>query len=830
MFIPENRKHTNPSQKVINFRDRHWIARQHDRFFQHSPDLLCVAGFDGYFKLLNPSWEKILGWTPEQLLAEPYLERVHPDDRQHTVDKARQLLHGAEAIAFENRYRCADGSYKWLSWTASGFPEEGLAYASAREIGEFREVYDALHASQERYRWLAEHTTDLISRHAPDGRYLDVSPALTPLLGYKPEEWIGKKPDDFLHPEDRAQMQRSRTSNLEIPDTYTVNYRIRDRRGRDRWFESTSYAIRDPHSREIEEILCISRDIGDLVSARAESIASQKRLNHLLAHSPVVLYSWKASGDYAVTFISENIKTLLGYEAGEFLRDSRFWADRIHPEDLGCFFAGLTQLFQEGQHTHEYRWRHQDGSYRWMLDSMQLIRNSARHPVEIVGSWQDVTERKLAESELAKERALLRCSIDSIGDRIFYLDRDGKYFGCNRAFAQAVNLPESEIVGRSAGDLFGEDRPNIGEIFETLQPRRYEHQMRDRTGREIQLETIETPFFDDNGALLGEIGISRDITRHKQAEAALKLSHNRYQEKVRDLEAALQELQQAQTQLVQTEKMSTLGLLVAGLAHEVNNPVNFIHGNLSHVSEYTRDLLALVELYRRDYPEAGSHIQEKIEAIDLDFLNEDLPKLLASMQMGVNRIREIVKSLRNFSRVDEAELKPVNLHEGIESTLLILHNRIKPRPNYPGIQIVKEFGDLPLVTCYPGQMNQVFMNLIANAIDALEEHQESLTPEALQDRPSAIFIRTESIEATGNGDRDRVRICIVDNGPGIPEKVRTHLFKPFFTTKPVGKGTGLGLSISHQIIVEKHRGTLSCESTMGRGTQFCLEIPVSLHG
>jgi len=287
------------------------------------------------------------------------------------------------------------------------------------------------------------------------------------------------------------------------------------------------------------------------------------------------------------------------------------------------------------------------------------------------------------------------------------------------------------------------------------------------------------------------------------------------------LEQALEELQRTQSQLVQTEKMSSLGQLVAGVAHEINNPVNFIHGNLTHATDYTKDLLSLLDLYQAEYPDPPPVIQAELEEIDLEFLVEDLPKLLSSMKVGTDRIREIVQSLRHFSRLDQAEMKFVNLHEGLDSTLMILQNRLKARPEYPGIKVTKDYGELPLVECYAGQINQVFMNILSNAIDALEESVDlAKQPLRLDALPHlAIQIQTEVV----NGETIVVRIG--DNGSGIPPEVQQRLFDPFFTTKPVGKGTGLGLSISYQIVTEKHGGQLRCVSSPASGTTFIIEIP-----
>ncbi|MEA5515661.1 sensor histidine kinase [Nodularia sp. UHCC 0506] len=285
------------------------------------------------------------------------------------------------------------------------------------------------------------------------------------------------------------------------------------------------------------------------------------------------------------------------------------------------------------------------------------------------------------------------------------------------------------------------------------------------------------------------------------------------------LQQTLEFLQQTQVQLIQTEKMSSLGQLVAGVAHEINNPVNFIYGNLIHVKEYIQKLLLLIDRCQKEYANYNPEINLLIEKIDLDFIIEDLPKILNSMTIGTERIREIVLSLRNFSRLDEAEMKPVNIHEGIDSTLLILQDNLKGQKKQQEIVVIKKYGDLPLVECYAGGLNQVFMNIFVNAIDALRQ-QEINASQDMKEHSSSITIHTQLANS------ENVIISIKDNGTGIREKFKNKLFEPFFTTKPVGKGTGLGLSISYQIIVEKHRGKIECVSESGKGTEFLIEIPL----
>ena len=327
--------------------------------------------------------------------------------------------------------------------------------------------------------------------------------------------------------------------------------------------------------------------------------------------------------------------------------------------------------------------------------------------------------------------------------------------------------------------------------------------------------------------------LEAEIVERQLAEAALQKAKEELEIRVEErtaelqsqtqqLEQALSELKQAQSNLIHSEKMSSLGQLVAGIAHEINNPINFIYGNITHTSQYANSLLELVNLYQQQYPNPVPIVQEKINAVDLEFISSDLPKILTSMKNGAERIFGIVKSLRIFSRHDEAEMKVADIHEGIDSTLMILQSRLNSKPGLGSIQVIKEYGNLPKIECYPGQLNQVFMNIIANAIDALEDGNHSESIAANEANPRIIKISTKLL------DSEVVEIRISNNGPEITESVMKELFNPFFTTKPVGKGTGLGLAIGYQVITVRHQGELQCISAPGKGAEFIIKIPISL--
>ncbi|MCU0515406.1 MAG: hybrid sensor histidine kinase/response regulator [Oscillatoria sp. Prado101] len=314
----------------------------------------------------------------------------------------------------------------------------------------------------------------------------------------------------------------------------------------------------------------------------------------------------------------------------------------------------------------------------------------------------------------------------------------------------------------------------------------------------------------------GEV-LSRIESQLKLRSLQLKL-----QEKNAKLERALAELKAAQIQIIQNEKMAAVGQLVAGIAHEINNPISFIYGNLNHASQYLESLVNILELYQEEYPNTAPRIQDKINELDLNFLKEDAPNVMGAMRRGAERIRQLVVSLRNFSRLDEAEMKSVDIHQGIDSTLLMLQHRLAETETRPAITAIKDYGPLPKVTCYASQLNQVFMHLLNNAIDALQDGHGAWGSGQEEDAPRpTIRIHTELTA------KDTVLIRIADNGPGISTAKLSHLFDPFFTTKKVGSGAGLGLSISYQIVAQQHKGQLTCSSSPGEGAEFTIEIPSS---
>ncbi|HAA28977.1 MAG TPA: diguanylate cyclase [Cyanobacteria bacterium UBA8553] len=506
---------------------------------------------------------------------------------------------------------------------------------------------------------------------------------------------------------------------------------------------------------------------------------------------------------------------------------------------------------------------------QWQFNEIELLQKLATQLAiaiqqsELYSRVQsELIERQRIEQELRVSEQLYRSVVTAMSEGIVLQQADGKITACNASAERILGLSVEQMLRLTSNDfcwqtIYEDGSPFPGELhpaivtLQTGEPQSNVIMGIQKPDESLTWIAINSqPLFHPAETKPHAVVTSfSDITDRKMAEEALRSITHQERQKAQQLERALQELQRTQAQLVQNEKMVSLGQLVAGVAHEINNPTSFIYGNIYPANEYAQDLLHIINLYTKHYREPVAEIAEQLKQLDIDFIVEDFPKLLGSIKEGAQRITEIVQSLRNFSRLDEVECKPVDIHQGIDSTLLILKHRLTQQPDRCEIQLIKEYAELPLVQCYPGQLNQVFMNIISNAIDAIanvddavkEENAPLLTcycHETLADSPPScnlptcqptnlqlkipcIRIHTEVVEPNW------VVIRITDNGPGIKADVQPRIFDPFFTTKPIGQGTGLGLSISYQIIVEKHGGKLSCYSAPGFGTEFAIKLPIT---
>ncbi|UKO99335.1 PAS domain S-box protein [Nostoc sp. UHCC 0870] len=559
--------------------------------------------------------------------------------------------------------------------------------------------------------------------------------------------------------------------------------------------------------------------------------ASESKYRNLVETSQDVIWSIDAQGYW--TFVNPAVKNIYGYEPEEMIgrHYSEFApSEKLH-NDLDIF---PRLLAGESLSQYETVVLAKDGSTLNLLCNAIAIKDENGSIIGITGTATNITEIKQAEAAMQRTNAVLKAQQEASIDSILVIDENRNIASYNQCFRQLWQIP-GELMNT------GCDRQILGWVLNQLEnPEEflakveylYEHP-EERSHNEIKLksgkifERYSAPVYSSAGDYYGRIWYFRDITERNQAEVALRDSEAQLRQQARQLKQALQELQHTQTQLIQSEKMSSLGQLVAGVAHEINNPVNFIYGNLNCINDYTQELLLLLQLYQKNYPSPVKEIEDFTDFIELEFLISDLPRMLKSVKHGAERIRDIVLSLRTFSRLDEAEMKAVNIHDGIDSTLMILQSRLKENHQHPKIQIIKEYGEFPLVECYAGQLNQVFMNILANAIDALEESSIKNTAQlAIDDEilnQPQIHIRTQLIES------NQVKISITDNGLGIPEAFKQQIFDPFFTTKDIGKGTGLGLAISYQIITVKHGGSLECCSTPGEGSEFVITIPLNQH-
>ena len=645
--------------------------------------------------------------------------------------------------------------------------------------------------------------------------------------------------NSMVHPDDTALLEQTISESAQTLQKWELEWRIKTPSGVKKWLQGFSQPelqadnsivwygciidITQRKQAEIELAQINEKLQANIQEKTSQLQASQERLQRLADKVPGMLYEYRldTEGNASFLYISSGSNFIYELNPSQIQENGEIIDKQGHPEDRQKLVEAIYRSAQTLEKW-DCSWRitTPSGKQKWLQGTSTPILQED-NSILWYGCVLDITKRQQIETELLQKEAQYRHILEAVSDGLIIHNlENGEVVTANAAACILYGYSKEEFIGMHPIQFIHPCNyskfENFIKILSAGGSFHKESITLHKDGSIIYVDVKGSQCIY-NGKPHG-LAIVRDITQRQLAEEKIH-------QQTKSLKLALHKIKNTQAKLVQSEKMSSLGQMVAGVAHEINNPVNFIHGNLKPACEYVQDLLRLLALYQQYYPQPHPEIQTEIETIELDFIQEDLVKILKSMQEGTTRIREIVLSLRNFSRLDEADFKKANIHEGIDSTLMILNNRLKAKPGSPEIQIVKEYDtSLPSIDCYAGQLNQVFLNILVNAIDALEDKIKVQIKDRVKSNKnsfnSQITINTKFVQSKF------VRITIADNGCGIPTSIQTKLFDPFFTTKEVGKGTGLGLSISYQIVVEKHRGKLYCYSKQGKGTEFVIEIPV----
>ncbi|MGC1394069.1 MAG: PAS domain S-box protein [Coleofasciculaceae cyanobacterium] len=846
---------------------------------QNSSDLITILSSSGKILYTSPAIERILGYSPSELIGSEILQYIANEDKEaiaHAWDEFLAAAHGVTLPPVVCRFRCQNQTWCLLESCGTNLladPAVAGIVINSRDLTDRFKVQEALRQSEVRFRAIFENAALGIALSDPSGVLLASNPAMQALIGYNENELRQVRLTAITHPDDQGAgvnlYQQLISGSI---NSYQLEKRYFHKNGRLVWGRLTVSLVRDKAGSPLFSVAMIE----DITAAK-ETESALLRISKAVENASDAI-SIADSLVSSLTYLNPAFCQMFGYTIEQLNNAGGSTVLFCNPTLVNQVYriAARGQGWQGEVEMLSRRGVIKQIALR--ADAIKDVTGEVVGVIAIHTDITEQKQAEAAlrrsyhRAELLKQITTeIRSSLDLSHIFETTVTQLGQALKVNRCLIylyQAATLPTLPLVAEYLEPGYNSVRycemlmtgyPCLQQVLACDQAIAstdiYTESLSDSTAklyRAMDLKSlliIRTSYQGEpNGmialqqcdtyrhwdsteielleAVAAQVGIAlaqaslleKETTtaaQLAQQNLALQLSRARANTKATELEQALRELQRTQAQLIQTEKMSSLGQLVAGVAHEINNPVSLITGNIGYACEYIHDLLGIVNLYQQCYPQPLPLIQERLNTVELDFLIKDLLKLLNSMKVGADRVNQIVLSLRNFAR-NEEKMAEVDLHEGIDNTLMILQSRLKANGKNPEIKIIKEYAALPLVECYAGPLNQVFMNLISNAIDALESF-------GVGDKQRIDPTITICTEAKGNS---QVIIRIIDNGMGMTEEVQKRLFNPFFTTKPVGKGTGLGLSISYQIVVEKHGGELQCFSAPGQGTQFIIDIPL----
>ena len=687
-----------------------------------------------------------------------------------------------------------------------------------RDVTEARRVERSVRDSEQQYRLLAENSSDMISRHDPSGAYVYVSPACKALVGFTPEQMLGRSAYDFIHPDDLTEVHRVHSTLLATAETFTIAFRGRRREGTYVWLETTTRSVRDPETGRVLEIQCATRDISRRKQAEQELRESRELLQAVLDNCPAVVYIKDADG--RLLLINRRGEQVLKAKRQEVIGRTD---SELFPADVaGSFRANdLKVIAARGPLEFEETAPQDDGLHTYLSVKFPLFDREGE-PYAVCGISTDITARQRAETALREQSEILRSILDNMADAVVVADESEHFLVFNPAATRMFGTGATESTSAEWSQTYGLFLPDavtpfpadelpLARAVRGEETNHVEMLVRHHDRPDGAWVLINgRPLRDDNGRPRGGVVVCHEITERKSAEEKLRLENLRFQEVAESARQSNESLKLAEVQLVQAEKLTSLGQLVAGVAHEINNPLAFVSNNLAVLERDVASLRQVLALYRAADPLIASHnpalwaeVAALAEPIDLDYTLESLDRLTTRSREGLRRIQQIVKDLRDFARLDDSDLQAVDLNDGVISTVNMIHGRALKH----GVALDTDLKPLPPLTCYPGKINQVVMNLLSNAIDAC--------------RPGdVVTVRTEPAPQS-----DGVLIHVDDTGAGIDPAARDKIFDPFFTTKPVGQGTGLGLSITYGI-VKAHGGMIAVDSTPGRGSRFTVKLPL----